>query len=177
MALTKEKKAELIDEISGLLSDSKLTVAVRYPGTSVKAMQALRKTAQEHGTTIKVVKNRLFLKAMQSDERFKDLDSELVSGQLLYVFNADDEVAPAQDIANFTKEQSQLEFVVGFTADGQILGPDDLKVLAALPSKDQLRGMLVGTVAAPLSGLVRVLSGNIRGVLNVLNARAESLSN
>ena len=55
------------------------------------------------------------------------------------------------------------------------MSTDDVKVLAALPSKDQLRAQLVGTLGAPLSGFVNVLSGNIRGVMNVLNARAESL--
>lgn len=177
MALTKAKKIELVEEVSSLLVNSKLTVAVRYPGTSVKAMQALRREAKQHGTVVKVIKNRLFLKAMESSDTMKDLDSSLVSGQLLYAFNANDEVAPAQNVANFAKQEPQLEFVVGFTADGQVLGPDDLQVLANLPSKDQLRAQLIGTVAAPLSGLANVLAGNFRGVLNVLTARVENLTN
>ena len=53
---------------------------------------------------------------------------------------------------------------------------DDVKQLAALPSKDQLRGQLVGLLHAPQRGFVTVLSGNIRGVLNVLGARAESIN-
>ncbi len=177
MALSKDQKAALIDEVSGLLAGSKLTVAARYPGTSVKAMQSLRKSAKEHGTTVKVVKNRLFLKAVESTGHLKDSDTSEINGQLLYAFNDQDEVAPAQDLANFAKVETQLEFVVGYTADGQVLGPDDLKVLADLPNKDQLRAMLAGTIAAPLSSFANVLAGNVRGVLNVLNARAESLGN
>jgi large subunit ribosomal protein L10 len=50
---------------------------------------------------------------------------------------------------------------------------EDVKSLASLPSKDQLRAQLVGTLAAPLSGFVNVLSGNLRGFLNVLAAKAE----
>lgn len=176
MALSRDKKAALIDEVSGLLAGSKLTVAVRYPGTSVKALQTLRKDASQTGTSVKVVKNRLFLKALEGHETLKGSDTSLISGQLLYAFNDQDEVAPAQDLAKFAKDQPQIEFVVGFTADGQVLLADDLKALADLPSKQQLRAMLVGTVAAPLSGLANVLAGNVRGVLNVLNARAESLN-
>jgi large subunit ribosomal protein L10 len=94
---------------------------------------------------------------------------------LLYAFNSEDEVAPAQNLQAFAKTNPTLEFVGAITADGQFMSAEDVKALANLPSKEQLRAMLVGTIAAPLSGFVNVLSGNIRGVLNVLNARAEAL--
>jgi len=48
--------------------------------------------------------------------------------------------------------------------------------LAALPTKDQLRAKMVGTIAAPLSGLANVFAGNIRGLVNVLNAHREKQS-
>ena len=95
---------------------------------------------------------------------------------LLYAFNADDEVAPAQNLYNFAKTNPNIEFVGAYTIDGLFIGADDVKQLASLPSKDQLRGLLVGMFAAPLSGFVNVLSGNIRGVLNVLSARAETIT-
>jgi large subunit ribosomal protein L10 len=176
MALSKDKKAEVVAEVSELLDSSKLTVIAKYTGTSVKSMQRLRREARETGTTVSVVKNRLFQRALNGSERFKDTSAELFTGQLMYAFNADDEVAPAQVLANFAKQQPQIEFVAGLNADGQVLSADDIKALAALPSKDQLRAQLAGTIAAPLSGFVNVLSGNIRGVMNVLNARAEQIS-
>jgi large subunit ribosomal protein L10 len=94
---------------------------------------------------------------------------------LMYAFNAEDELAPAQALADFAKQQPQIEFIGGLNADGELLSAEDIKVLASLPSKQQLRAQLVGTVAAPLSGFVNIMSGNIRGVLNVLGARAEQL--
>src|SRR5579863_3579057 len=111
MALTKEKKNEVVDEVAALLADSKLTVMAKYSGTSVKSMQSLRRSAKDNGTTIKVVKNRLFKKALEQDERFKNLDFSQITGQLLYAFNAEDEVAPAKDLAEFAKAEPQLEFV------------------------------------------------------------------
>jgi large subunit ribosomal protein L10 len=175
MALSKDKKAEVIKEVSELLNSSKLTVVAKYSGTSVKSMQQLRQTAKDGQTTISVVKNRLVKKAMQDNQKFANTDTGLLSGQLMYAFNSEDEVAPAQVIANFAKSEPQIEFVGGISADGSLLSAEDVKALASLPGKDQLRAQLVGTIAAPLSGFVNVMSGNVRGILNVLKARADQL--
>jgi large subunit ribosomal protein L10 len=112
---------------------------------------------------------------MGDNRKFADTDTSLLSGQLMYVFNSEDEVAPAQVVANFAKNEPQIEFVGAISADGSLLSTQDVKALASLPSKEQLRAQLVGTIAGPLSGFVNVMSGNVRGVLNVLNARADQL--
>ncbi|MBA3757715.1 50S ribosomal protein L10 [Candidatus Saccharibacteria bacterium] len=176
MALSKDKKKEIVAEASDLLAESKLTVFARYPGTSVKSMQQLRNDSRNNGTQIRVIKNRLFKKAISKNENYKDLDTGIIQGQLLYAFNSQDEVAPAQSLANFAKIEPQLEFVGALTADGRMLEPDEIKTLASLPSKLQLRAQLVGTFAAPASSFVRVLAGNVRGVMNVLSARATNIS-
>ena len=175
MALSKDKKAEVVAEVAQLLKDSKLTVLARYPGTSVQAMQQLRRDARANGTTVKIVKNRLFKKALESSDIYKDLDKDQIQGQLMYAFNAQDEVMPAQDLAAFAKNQPQIQFVGAITAEGLYLAAEDVQALADLPSKQQLRAMAVAVIAAPISGLVNVMSGNVRGVLNVLSARAETL--
>lgn len=175
MALTKQKKHEVVDEVSNLLAASKMTVVAKYKGTSVKDMQALRRQASESQTTVKVVKNRLVVKAIEQVEALKSVDTAALSGQLLYAFNSEDEVAPAQALAAFAKTNPSLEFVGAFSAEGAFISAQDVQALASLPSKDQLRAQLAGTIAAPLSGFVNVLAGNVRGVLNVLNARAEAI--
>ncbi len=176
MALTKDKKSEVVKEVSDLLGSSKLTVAAKYSGTSVKAMQDLRRSGKDNGTDIKVIKNRLVIKALNDSDKFKSVDTSSLTDMLVYAFNREDEVAPAQTLANFAKTSPTIEFVGAFTSDGQFMPSEDVKALASLPSKDQLRAMLVGTLAAPLSGFANVLSANLRGVINVLNARSEQLS-
>lgn len=177
MALTKDKKYEIVSEVATLLDTSKLTVIAKYSGTSVTSMQALRAQAKDNGTQVKVVKNRLFKLALSKNDKFKQIDVTELTGQLLYAFNKDDEVAPAQTLAAFAKTEPQIQFIGGINGDGQLFSADDVKALAALPSKEQLRSRLVGTIAAPLSGFVNVMAGNVRGVLNVLNARSEQLNN
>jgi large subunit ribosomal protein L10 len=66
--------------------------------------------------------------------------------------------------------------VGAITSEGKFLSADEVKALAVLPSKDALRGMLVGTLAAPLSGFVGVLSGNLRQFATVLEARAKTIN-
>ncbi len=172
MALSKDKKNEVIAEVADLLKDSKLTVVAKYQGTPVKSMQALRRSARDNGTRVMVVKNRLFKKALESDKRFKDLDDGLLSGQLMYAFNSSDEVAPAQSLANFAKTEPQIEFVGGLMADGKILSADEVKTLASLPSKDQLVAQVIATLLSPANSVIGSLSGDLHGLLDGLAAKA-----
>jgi large subunit ribosomal protein L10 len=176
MALTKSKKHELVDDVKQLLNSSKLTVVAEYQGTNVHAMQALRRSGEENQTVIKVVKNRLVKKALAESDNFKQADSSNLSGMLLYAFSAEDEIAPAQVLSKFSKTEPSIKFVGAFNADGQFIGAEDVKMLADLPTKDQLRSMLVGTLAAPLTGFSNVMSGSLRGVLYALEARTNQIS-
>ena len=86
----------------------------------------------------------------------------------------DDEVAPARLIFQFAKTHKALEIVGAITGEGQLLSAGQVKALASLPSKEQLLAQVVGTIAAPLSSFMSVLSGNIRNLFYVLNAINES---
>ncbi len=174
MALTKDKKHEVIDEISALLNDSRMTVVAAYPGTGVKAMQQLRRDAKQNGTVVKVVKNRLVIKAIESAENLKDVDTSAIKGQLLYAFNSEDEVAPAQSLANFAKTQPTLEFVGAISAEGKFLSADEVKALATLPSKNELIAQVFATLSSPLNDAMSGLSGNLHALLDGIEAKASA---
>lgn len=175
MAKSKQAKETALAELTDLLQSSKLTVVAQYTGTSVKALQDLRRAAAENETTVKVAKNRIVRIAVSKVDAIKDVDTSALTGQLLYAFNADDEVAPAQILNEFAKSNPTIEFVGAVSETGEFFDAEQVKQLANLPSKDQLRGQLVGTIAAPLSGFANVLAGNIRGLVTVLGARAEKM--
>ncbi len=175
MAITRQKKETQVEELAQLLGEAKLTAIALFPGLSVKDLQTLRRAAREADVKIKVVKNRLVRVAMGRIEHFKNADVTPLKAQLLYAISTADEVAPAQVLAKFAKDHEALQLVGAYDSTGALLAAEDVKALASLPTKDQLRGMLVGTLAAPLSGFVNVLAGNVRGVLNVLNARSKAL--
>ncbi len=173
MALSKANKQEIVKDTAQLLESSKLTVMAQYPGTTVGAMQTLRQNAESSDTKIKVIKNRLVIKALQQSGKYSDIDLNNLTGQLLYAFNDQDEVAPAQVLNAFAKSNQTLTFVGAITANGQFIDAEDVVKLAELPSKDQLRAILIGTISAPLSGFVNIMAANARAVINVLHARAE----
>ena len=172
MALSRDKKETVVDEVARLLADSKLTVVARYSGTPVKSMQELRKHARESQTKVRVIKNRLAKAAILNDDRLKGVDTGFLTGQLMYAFNSSDDLAPAQALAEFSKSQPQIEFVAGITADGTVLLAEEVKILASLPSKQLLRGQLVGLIATPLGQFTAMLEASLQSMLNVLNARA-----
>lgn len=174
MALTKVKKNDIVSEISQLLADSKMTVVTAYQGTPVKALQALRKAGQENGTVLKVVKNRLVIKAVESTDSIKDTDTSALNGMLLYAFNNQDEVAPAQVIANFAKTQPTLEFVGAISAEGKFLSADEVKALATLPSKEALIAQVVATLLSPVNDITNGLSGNLHALLDGIEAKASA---
>lgn len=172
MALTKQKKQEVIEEVSQLLADSKLTVVAQYKGTTVKQLQTLRKQAKDSQTVVKVIKNRLVVQALKDSELYKDSDKSALNSQLLYAFNDSDEVAPAKVLAEFAKKNPTIQFVGAYTAEGLFIGVDDVKALAALPSKNQLIAGIINTLNGPVNGVMGGLGGNLHGLLKGLEAKA-----
>jgi large subunit ribosomal protein L10 len=174
MALSKDKKKQLIDDVTSLLDSSKMTVLAKYQGTSVKAMQDLRKSANENGTKVKVVKNRLFKKALENNGTLKSVDTSAVEGQLLYAFNAVDEVAPAQSLNSFAKSNPQIQFVGAISAEGKFLSSEEVKALAILPGKNELIAQVVATLSSPINDVMNGLSGNLHALLEGVEAKASN---
>jgi large subunit ribosomal protein L10 len=174
MALTKDKKNEVVAEVAKLLDSSKMTVVTKYEGTTVKALQALRRQARDNGTKVKVVKNRLLKQAVKQTSALKDVDTSVLEGMLLYAFNSEDEVAPAQAIANFAKTNPSLKFVGAITADGKFLGADEVTALATLPGKDQLIGEVVAMLLSPVNDITNALSGNLHSLLDGVAEKAKA---
>ncbi|NBU33220.1 50S ribosomal protein L10 [bacterium] len=172
MALTKVKKNDVVAEVANLLKDSKLTVVAKYQGTTVKSIQALRRQAKENGTQVKVVKNRLVIKAIEQNDTLKGTDTSAIKGMLLYAFNSADEVAPAQVLHAFAKTEPSIEFVGAVTADGQFMSVNDVKALATLPGKNQLIAGVINTLQSPVRNVMSGLSGNLHGLLDGIAAKA-----
>ncbi len=136
MAISRDKKNELVAEFTELLSGAKTTVFATYNGLSVADIQQLRAKAREAGVVIRVIKNRLVRVALSGSDTYKDVDTAQLNGQLLYAISADD--APAKVLSEFAKTNEALAIAGGLSGDGVLLSAAEVKALAALPSKAQL---------------------------------------
>ena len=174
MALSKVQKDDVISEITELLSSAKMTVVAKYQGTTVKALQTLRRDARANGTKVKVIKNRLVIKAIQQHANFKAADTSALEGMLLYAFNAEDEVAPAQALHAFAKANPTIEFVGAYDSAGTFMGAEDVKALAVLPGKNQLIAEAVAMLLSPLHDVTNALSGNLHALLDGIEAKASA---
>ena len=172
MAISKDKKNELVADLTELLSNAKTTVYAKYQGLSVADMQELRKNAREAGVKIKVVKNRLVKVAMGQIAVYKDTDTTGLTGQLLYATSDEDEVAPAKVLAEFAKTHNALSLVGGFSDLGNALSEDEVKSLAAMPSKNELIAQVVAQLLSPVTDSISGLSGGLSGIVSGLEAHA-----
>lgn len=172
MAISRDKKQALVKELTDILGQSKMTVAAKYDGTSVADMQKLRRSAREAGVGIKVVKNRLVVTSMKQSKNFANSDTSLLTGQLLYAYSAEDEVAPAQVINKLATEIPTLSLVAGFDNSGLALDTESVKALAGLPSKQQLIAEVVAQLLSPVHDTTNALSGNLHALLDGVEAKA-----
>lgn len=174
MAISRDKKNELVAEFTELLTHAKTTAFATYQGLSVADIQTLRANARENGVTIKVVKNRLVRVALASIDAYKDVDSSSLNGQLLYAMSAEDEVAPAKILSEFAKTHDSLVIAGGLSLEGGLLSADDVKALAALPSKSQLIAEVIAQLLSPVHDVTNALSGNLHALLDGVEAKATS---
>ena len=174
MAISKDKKQQLVADLNEILSDAKMTVFAKYQGLTVAELQELRALARESGVQIKVVKNRLVRVAMGEIAAYKDTDTNALEGQLLYAISSEDEVAPAQVLAKFAKEHTMLELKGAFSADGKTLTEQEVQDLSKLPSKEQLIGQVVDMLLSPVNDVTNGLSGNLHALLDGVAEKANA---
>lgn len=169
MAVTREKKEQVVAQLTDELGRIKIVVLTDYRGLTVAEAEELRAKLRESGVDYRVTKNTLLKLALQKNDKYKDLDLSIFKGPMALALGFDDEVSAPKVVFQYAKQHQALEIVGAITGDGSLLSSSDVKALASLPTREQLLGQLVGTIAAPLSGFMAVMSGNLRGIINVIN--------
>ncbi len=163
-----QAKREMIDSLVELLKKSDAVLITEYRGLTVKKISDCRRRIRQAGGEMKVCKNTLMRIAFT--ECGITSASDIDFGPNAYVLSYGDVASVAKAIRDFSKEKGNEALVVkGAILDGKVLSKDQVFALADLPSKDVLIGQVVRTIAAPLQGLVTVLSGPARGFLTCLS--------
>lgn len=167
MAKNRSQKESDLQELEAKIKGAKSAVFVEYRGTTVKNMDKFRKTLRAENVFSKVYKITLLKKALQANG-IEAVGMDYKTPVILSLSN-DEETTPARLVKGLSKDISTISMLAG-VVDGKLASKEQMMALADLPSKDVLRGQLVGTINAPVSGFVNVLAGNLRGLINVLNA-------
>ena len=150
-----ELKKELVEQIKSELKEAKSIVFVDYRGITVAEDTAMRKEFRENGVTYKVFKNRLLTRALDS-LGITGYDPKMFEGTTAVAFGSD-EIAPAKIFCKHQKDLKKMAVKFGIV-DGQIMDQAQMEALAAIPSKEILIAMLLGTLNAPVAGLARALN-------------------
>ncbi len=173
MALTRQEKERLVREYGEKLGRAQVLIWSHYSGIDVAQMTAFRRQIRASGGDVVVVKNSLMQLALQ--EQGLPISNELTSGPSLVTFAYDDVAATTKVLNDFARTSNERLQIVGGIVGGKLATAEQIRSLADLPSREVLMAQLLGGIQAPISGLVGTLAAMVRGVMNVLNARAQQL--
>jgi large subunit ribosomal protein L10 len=143
----REEKVQAVNEIATKLRESQTTVVADYRGLTVAQVTELRKQLREAGVEFQVLKNTL-TRLATAKENLTELDQYLTGPNAL-AFGKEDAVAPAKVLVEFAKKNEQLE-IKGGVIEGKVVGPEQIKALASLPSREGLLSMLLSVLQAPI---------------------------
>ena len=163
-----DRKA-VVEEVKRKLQDAQVIILTDFRGLNVHELGKLRNQLLESGIEYKVVKNTL-LRIAAHDCNFEKLD-EFLTGPTALAFGFHDPVAPAKVLFNFSREHEFLK-IKGGVLNREVLDASRVIELANLPSREELLSRLLGSIQAPLAGLVNVLHSPLRGLVTCLNAIA-----
>ncbi|HRT28117.1 MAG: 50S ribosomal protein L10 [Syntrophobacterales bacterium] len=165
--MDRKTKEAMVAELHEKLKDVKLAVLADYSGMTVAKMEALRSGLRKTGAEMRVIKNTL-LRIASKDTDFAALDRYL-TGPVAVILNYGDIVESTKVLVDFAKKNAELEVKAGFMG-GDVLSREQINTLAELPSREVLLGKLLSVMVAAQTGLVRVLSGVPRSLVQVLDA-------
>ncbi len=172
--MVKPEKKAAVAELKEKFTQAKAMVITDYKGLNVENMTELRRQLREAGVDFKVVKNTLA--TIAAEEAGVEKVEEYFVGPTAIAFGIEDVVSPAKVLVDYAKENKNLEIKAG-TLEGKLISDEKLKALAEIPSREVLLGQVLAGMQAPITGLVRVLNGNISGLVRVLNSIREQKAN
>lgn len=168
MPLTREQKQNILKDLTDKFSRAKAAILVDFNKLSVAKTMELRRLLKQTGAEYKVFKKTLMSRVLKSGD-YKGIDLDELKTQIGVVFSYDDPVPAASSIFRFSKINEALKILGGFFGF-EWQDKNRIVALAKLPSREALLSQLVRTIAGPLSGLVTVLSANMRNLVGVLNS-------
>lgn len=172
LAISKEKKQQVVAELKEMLTGSKAVIISDYRGLTASQMAELRNKLRPFESRFLVAKNTLILRSLQ--EVGLPTPEEMLRGPTALSFCFGDLRQTLQVMQEFAKETELLRIKGGLLGE-RVMNVKDVQVLAELPEMEVLQAQTLASVQSPISGFVGLLDGALRGLLYVLKARAEQM--
>lgn len=173
MAITKERKQELVTQYLDLLERSQGVILTDYRGLNVAQITRLRGQMREASGVFHVTKNTLIKLALE--RKGLSVPDDWFEGPTAIGFCFDDVPAIAKVLADFAGDAELLK-IKGAMLGDRAVSEARVKSLASLPPTEVLQAQILGALTAPMSGLIGVLNGALAGLLGVFDARQEQLA-
>jgi large subunit ribosomal protein L10 len=164
--MNREEKAAVIDQIAEELGGSDAIIALDYRGITVAQVAELREKLRPIDTKFQVTKNSLAERA--ADQAGVTDIKPLLVGPTALALVKGDPAAAAKVLSDTARALRGPLVFKGGIMEGNFVSAADVESIAKLPSRDVLNAQLVGTIAAPLSGLVRTLNALVQGLASQL---------
>lgn len=161
------EKQAIVREIREKLEQSDYLLLADYAKMTVEHGVDLRNRLAKHQTAMQVVKNSFL--GFVAEELGQPLDKAMLQGPTAMIYGTGDVATVAKTLAGFYKE-NEIVMIKGGCLGQRPLSQQDAAELAKLPAREILLGKVVGTIAAPMTGMVGVLSSKLRSLLYVLRA-------
>ncbi|MEK7510881.1 MAG: 50S ribosomal protein L10 [Patescibacteria group bacterium] len=155
MAITKAKKVEIVDKITGALKDAASVVFVHFKGLSVADTAVMRKTLREQGIGYYVAKKTLMKRALAEAGIKGDLPE--LPGEIAMAWSAGDATLPAREIYEHGKKHKDALTIMGGVFEGMFKDKVAMNAIATIPPVPVLRGMFVNVINSPIQGFVIAL--------------------
>lgn len=162
----------MVAELKEMLTGSKAVIISDYRGLTAGQMAELRNKLRPFESRFLVAKNTLILRSLQ-EVGLPTLE-EMLQGPTALSFCFGDLRQALQVMQEFAKETEHLRIKGGLLGE-RVMDVQDVQVLAGLPETEILQAQTLASVQSPISGFVGLLDGALRGLLYVLNARAEQM--
>ncbi len=171
MAISKERKRDLVSQYKTLVESNSAMIITNYSGLSVKQIELLRSQIRETGGEFHIIKNKL------AEIAFGEIELPLPEGALdgptAIGFAPEDAVDIAKAIVDLSKETEILS-VKGAIIDGVVFSDQQVHRLAELPPLPVVQAQLLSLIQTPAGNIARALASSVRQVMNVMKAYSDS---
>lgn len=165
------KKQLLLDEVKGQIDQFGSFVIMRYLGLNANALNKFRTEIAALGGDVEIVRKRILVKAAQNAG--VELDVESLQGHVGLVYAGTDPFETAKVVFKYTQETKEAIQVIGGRFEGQLYSAADVEKLSKLPSKDEMRAQLLGTLEAPAASTLAVMVAAISSVVYCLDNKSK----